>query len=193
MNPFEHVGVLYSFIVSLGLAQVMTTVGALVQARRRVRFSCLFAIWLLIALLSHLNLWLQLWEYRQIRSWSVGAIFVLLGWAGAVFMMTTLIQPRVRDGEPVDLPAFHAEQRQGYILAFVAAFVISLGADALIEGGRLPRDELILNAVAGAVVMLPFSALAFFSARPWAQWTGALGTLAMAALSFALIGSLDQT
>lgn len=191
MNPFDHVGVLYSFIVSLGLAQVMTTVGLLVQQRQRVVFSWPYALWLLIALLSHLDFWLQLWTYRTAPSWSVADIFLLLAWAASLFMMTTLMQLGAQEDDKVDLPAFHERQRKGYIAAFAVGFVISLVADNAIDR-TYTAEERLFAYVAGPILMLPWSLLAVFNARPWAQWTGALGTLAMAALSFLTMDAVGQ-
>lgn len=191
MNPFDHVGVLYSFIVSLGLAQVMTTVGVLVQHRERVVFSWPYALWLLIALLSHLDLWLQLWTYRSVPSWSVADIFLLLAWAGSLFMMTTLMQLGAVGDEGVNLQAFHTHQRKGYVAAFAAGFLISLVADVVIDRSYT-REDRLFALIAGPLLMLPWSLLAIFNHRPWAQWTGALGTLAIAALSFASMDAIGQ-
>ena len=190
MNPFDHVGVLYSFIVSLGLAQVMTTVGLLVQQRARVSFSAIYAIWLLIGLLAHLDLWLQLWTYRSVTEWSILKILLLLAWAGALFMMTTLLQPpRPEDGERLDLRAFHLRQRQGYVIAFAAGLLISIVADITTDP-TYTAEDIVLQLVAVPVLMLPWSALAVLVARPWAQWTGALGTLAVCVLSLATMEQL---
>lgn len=192
MNPFDHVGVLYSFIVSLGLAQVMTTFGALVKARRRVRFSGVFAVWLLVALLSHVDMWLQLWEYRTVRDWSVFQIMALLIWAAALFLMTTLIRPVFEEdgGEPVDLREFHREQGWTYVTAFLVALAVSIGADALVDPAGNAEDA-IWNLVAAALVMCPWSLLSIFVKKRWAQWVGAGGTLAVVALAFAFADPLS--
>lgn len=192
MNPFDHVGVLYSFIVSLGLAQVMTTFGALVKARRRVRFSGVFAIWLLVALLAHVDLWLQLWDYRLVRAWSTFQILTLLAWTASLFLMTTLIRPPFEEngGEPVDLPHFHREQGWTYIAAFLVSLAISIFADAMVSPSANAEDA-AWNLAAALLVMCPWSLLAIFVRRPWAQWVGALGTLAVVAAAYAFTDPLS--
>lgn len=191
MNPFDHVGVLYSFIVSLGLAQVMTTFGALVKARRRVRFSGVFAVWLLIALASHVDMWLQLWDYRVVRDWTVLKVLILLAWAAILFLLTTLISPPIDDdGEIIDLKEFHRENGWIYISVFLAALAVSVLADGLVDPAGSVGDSLGLL-VATLVIMGPWPLLAIFNRKRWAQWVGAGGTLAAVALSFATMDALS--
>src|SRR5581483_9228360 len=64
MGAFDHVLVLLSFVFALALTHLLSRVGGLVVARKRVRFSPLLALAIVNAVAFVFENWLMLWTVR---------------------------------------------------------------------------------------------------------------------------------
>ena len=67
MRAFDFVMTLYSFVYALAVAQILSTVGDMIRAGKRLRFSWLNAGWMLNILLTIVAWWLSLWDLRLAR------------------------------------------------------------------------------------------------------------------------------
>ena len=52
MTPFEHLTVLISIVIGMGLAHLLNTVHELIQERARVRFYWLSVLWFFLIFIS---------------------------------------------------------------------------------------------------------------------------------------------
>jgi hypothetical protein len=64
MRAFDFVMTLYSFVYALAVAQILSTVGDMIRAGKRLLFSWLNAAWMLNVLLAIVAWWLSLWDLR---------------------------------------------------------------------------------------------------------------------------------
>jgi hypothetical protein len=58
---FEHVTILLSFVYAIAMTHLLSSATELVLARDRVRFSGLYVLWMLNALLILLVNWMAIW------------------------------------------------------------------------------------------------------------------------------------
>jgi hypothetical protein len=75
MHPFDHVLILYSFVFALALTHLLSWVGSLMLARRRVRFSGLQAFMAVNAIVLVFVNWLALWFVHDRRNGPAPSVF----------------------------------------------------------------------------------------------------------------------
>jgi lysylphosphatidylglycerol synthetase-like protein (DUF2156 family) len=124
MSLFEYVMILVSVILSLGIARILENHGHLLKMEAQVRWSPTYLLWLLIIFFSHVDLWASLWMVRDSASWSLFSLLSVLLAAVALFYAAILSVPETGHGQPVDLWAFHLDNRQRFVGALVGYFIM---------------------------------------------------------------------
>ena len=112
MGAFDHIVLLLSFVFALALTHLLSRVGALLLARKRVRFSGLQALVIVNAVAQVYLNWLTLWADRGVRSWDLLDITLLFAFSLANYFVCAAAAP---EGEPegqIDMRAFYWENRR---------------------------------------------------------------------------------
>jgi hypothetical protein len=117
VHAFDYVIVLLSFVYAAAVTHVLATLGDLITAGRRVRFSAFNLGWMMFTLASILAWWMATWELRAMKAWDPPFIFFNFAMAGALYVIVRLVCPRVAPEGEIDLPAFHREQGRKYLIA----------------------------------------------------------------------------
>jgi len=107
MSSFEFFTVLLSFVVSIGVANLLQTVAQLMQAQERVRFSLTWALWAGAIFNLQITYWLRSWTYHENFTLRTETSVPPLVLAIIAFMACGLASPRVPDTGEIDLQAFH--------------------------------------------------------------------------------------
>ena len=110
MRAFDFVITLYSFVYALGVAQILATVGDIVRAGTRVRFSWLNAGWMLNVFLAIVAWWISLWDLRATTSWTMPTVLVLFAVACLLYLLARLVCAPIPQDGPVDLQQYHREE-----------------------------------------------------------------------------------
>ncbi|MDH3212948.1 MAG: hypothetical protein OEM05_10730 [Myxococcales bacterium] len=80
MSLFEYISVMVSVVLALGIAQILTGIGAFLSARDRHRAYWLHSVWLTFLALLHVYMWWYFWDLRSNPpDTSPAFIFTLLG------------------------------------------------------------------------------------------------------------------
>jgi hypothetical protein len=177
MGAYEHVILLLSFVYALALTHLLSRVGGLVLARRRVRFSGLLALAQANAILMVFINWLYLWNLHGIDGWSVMSISPEFLFAGALFFQCVLAAPEPTAEGAVDMEAFYWEQRRPYYAAGLSMQAIGI-ADLAFYSTNSASGVSWTEVAATALLSLP-QALAFLAPARWAQWAGGVILLLM--------------
>ena len=135
MKPFDFLITFFSFVYSLGLAHILMGVVRMVRRRDTLIFSWAQALWMLDALILLFANWISLWDFHETTTLTLPMIA-----SGAVIVVTqyfvcAFVTPDVRDGEPVDLRAFHAREGRVYMSAFLALALVALVTNAAAGSG----------------------------------------------------------
>jgi hypothetical protein len=109
MRAFDFVMTLYSFVYALGVAQILATVGDMVRAGKRLRFSWLNAGWMLNILLAIVAWWLSLWDLRSEQSWPMTTVLVFFAVACLLYLLARLVSAQIPTEGVVDLTLYHRE------------------------------------------------------------------------------------
>jgi hypothetical protein len=119
MTIFEHLSVLLSLILSLGIASLLLGVARLMQEWRRVVFSWPHALWTVVIFLTQLLFWLYAYTFHTVVKTSLIGMMIPLAMSITVFLQGALVTPYIPEAGPIDLRAFHASRRFQYLGAMI--------------------------------------------------------------------------
>lgn len=130
MSTFEFVSVLFSLVLSLAVAHLLTGVAQVIRAKK-VRFGWVHAGWWLFSLLLCVDWWFSLWQRRDDDStWTLGFVLFELWQLAVLYVVAWLIVPDVSEEGEVDMPAFHDANRRKYLagmLIWILGGIVSNG------------------------------------------------------------------
>ena len=127
MTPFEFVCAFYSVVLGVAVAQLMTSVGRLIEMRDQVRTYWVQSLWVVIVLLIDINCWWSMWELRGAKGWSFISFLLLVGLVASIYLVTVLLFPPVPEpGRQVDLDAHYYKNRRFFFLANAAGWIMGL-------------------------------------------------------------------
>src|SRR5438477_7669492 len=157
MSLFEFVCAFYSVVLGIAMAQLMTSVGRLIEVRDQVRTYWVHSLWVVIVLLVDVNSWWAMWDLRSAKSWSFVSFLLLVGLIASIYLITVLLFPRVPEsGGPIDLDAHYYKNRRIFFLANAAAWILGL----LCNLSFLPMRSWLNGAVIFPVLFMFLSILA---------------------------------
>lgn len=189
MGAYEHVIVLLSFVYALALTHLLSRMGGLLVARKRVRFSGLLALAQANAIWMVFENWLYLWNLHGIQSWSVAAITFEFAFAASLYLLCTLCAPEAAAEGRIDMEAFYGEQRRPYYATALTMQAIGV-ADLIFYSTNSASGVAIHDVGVTALLTLPTLLAMLVSAR-WAQWAGGAILLLMnATWAFLFVGGL---
>ena len=142
-DEFQYLTVLVSIILGLGLTQLLTGVGRLVQARAHVRGYWPPLLWVALLFLIHVQSWWAMFELRDHRGWTFLEFLVVLLTPTTLYLMAALLIPDVPDAldgdRTLDLRAHYYAQARWFFGAGVAVVASSLLRPVVFDG-HLPLD-----------------------------------------------------
>jgi len=183
MRAFDFVMTLYSFVYALAVAEILSTVGDMIRAGRRVRFSWLNAGWMLNILLAIVAWWLSLWDLRSETTWPMPTVLVFFGVACILYVLARMVSAPIPSEGPVDLQLYHLEEGRKYAALFAAECAITIGTVFLY--GSTSQNWIASN-LATLPTLLASVAAALTSNR-WVQSAAMAVILAMWAWYFATL------
>lgn len=127
MRAFDFVMTLYSFVYALGVAQILSTVGDMIRAGKRLRFSWLNAGWMLNVLLAIVAWWLSLWDLRAEERWPMVNVLVFFAVACLLYVLARMVSAPIPEEGTVDLRRYHQEEGRKYAALFAVECAITIG------------------------------------------------------------------
>ena len=127
MRAFDFVMTLYSFVYALAVAEILSTVGDMIRAGKRVRFSWLNAGWMLNILLAIVAWWLSLWDLRADERWPMASVFVFFGVACLLYVLARMVSAPIPDEGIVDLRRYHQREGRKYAALFAVECACTIG------------------------------------------------------------------
>ncbi|MES2176897.1 MAG: hypothetical protein V4550_03445 [Gemmatimonadota bacterium] len=163
MTPFEHLSVLISIVLGLGLAHMLTTLHELIQARARVRVYWLSIVWFVLIFISLIEWWWASFALRTTLKWNFFYfLFILLSpismYLAAAFVLPTDSE---RDDRIIDLREYYFSNSAW----FFGILAVSPALDAIrraLQAGSFFASGAASNAIS-AVLLTSVAVVK----RPW--------------------------
>jgi hypothetical protein len=127
MHAFEFVMMLYSFVYALSVAQILSTIGDMIRAGKRLRFSWLNACWMLNILLAIVAWWLSLWDLRAQARWPMPTVLLFFAVACLLYVLARMVSAPIAPEGPVDLHRYHWDEGRKYAALFAVECALTIG------------------------------------------------------------------
>ncbi len=182
MTPFEHLAVLISIVIGLGITQLLISVQRLVQAREQVRLYWLPLVWTALIFVGQVEWWWSIWGKRHDVSWNFFYFLYLLLVPVVLFLAAALVLPDVStelaSSEVCDLRQYYYRWRRWLF----GALALNPGLDGLRRWAEVGHwsDTGVWTNLVGAVLL----ASLVFSRRAWCH---AVVTVVVGAIFFSFI------
>jgi hypothetical protein len=137
LTLFEYLSVALSIVLSLSAAQILGSLQSVIRPGTRY---WVHAVWVGVALYTHVILWWEFWAFREVASWSLGTFLLALVNPGLLFVASSaLVLADTRGGRSWEDHYF--ERRGSFFVPFGVVLVVSLLRDWVILDSRieLPR------------------------------------------------------
>jgi hypothetical protein len=151
MTFFEHLSVLISIVLGLGMAHLLASVHKLVQARARVRWYWLPLLWTALIFITQVEWWWAIFSFEEKVQWNFFYFFFVLLSPVTLYLAAAFVLPDVDQGETTDLRVYYYQTHR----AFFAMVALGPVLDAIrrgIEAGSFRDFGAVSNAVSAVLV-----------------------------------------
>jgi hypothetical protein len=93
VDTFSYLSGMTAILLGLGLFQLFAGIGNLLQVRQRVQPYWLHSLWVLIIILSQVNVWWSFWALRESVTWTYGLFLYLLLGPARLVIVSHLLMP----------------------------------------------------------------------------------------------------
>lgn len=153
VSPFEHISVLISIVLGLGLTQLLMGVHRLVQARERVRLYWLSLVWTALIFVAQVEWWWASYTLRDETVWNFFYfLFVLLS-PVSLYLAAAFVLPEIEQGERYDLRE-HYYRSHGWFFTFVAMGPVLDAIRRGVQAGSFLDQGAMSNAVSAVLLVL---------------------------------------
>ena len=160
MHAFDYVMTLMSFVYALAIAHLLATIGDIIGAWSRVRFSFINAAWMMFSLLGVIAWWVGLWDPDRTGAWQMGQLAVFFVLACILYLQMRLVCARIPLEGPVDLAAFHAQEGRKYLTGYAVLTAFTLAVNLIYfphaAGLEFEKNYAVAGMFAGAIVSTVF-------------------------------------
>lgn len=151
MTYFEHLSVLISIVIGLGLTHLLANVHELVQARERVQVHWLPVAWAVLVFVGLVQWWWSSFTFSTRDEWTFFYFLFLLMRPVTSYLSAAFVLPRVDAGADYDLRAYYFETK-GWLFTLLASGNVLDGVRRMLEGEAASEVSVWSNFVSAALV-----------------------------------------
>jgi hypothetical protein len=183
LDLFEFVVGFYVVIAGIGVTLLVKSIGQMIESRDRIRLYWVHSCWLVFVFFAHINSWFTLWAYRDLPSWTVGQLLMLVSVPIFLYLASHVSVPEIVEGsaERFDMRDYFY-RRHAILLGLVAlSIVFNLGCEyLLLESKVFTTGNLLRLATLGML------SIGILLSKPWVHVTivTLLGALLLFGISF---------
>lgn len=154
MQPYEHLLVLLSIIVGLGIAELLSSVHHLLDPRARVRWHWLPLIWAVLVLMNIVHWWWAMFDLARTEAPPnyFGLLLILLS-PITLYLTATTVLPRLEPGDEVDLERFYISNRRR-LFGLVTLYVLLAWIPSVLGGRAEPLGQHVMRTASVAAFLI---------------------------------------
>lgn len=163
MDLFEFVVSFYVVIAGLGVTLLVRSIGQMIESRQRITFYWVHSAWLALIFMLHVNSWFTLWAYRDLPSWTVGQLLLLLSVPILLYLASHVSVPEIEEysSKRHDMRVYYYERHRPLLGLLALSVLFNLGCEYL-----LLKHEVFTLANWLRLVGLAILVIGVISARP---------------------------
>lgn len=151
MTIYEHLSVLISIVIGLGLTHLLGNVHELVQARERVRLHWMPITWAALVFVGLVQWWWSSFQFQDHQQWTFFWFLFVLMRPVLSYLSAAFVLPRVEAGESYDLVEYYYRTR-GWLFSLLAGGQVLDGVRRMLEGQPAADVAVWSNFVSAALV-----------------------------------------
>lgn len=161
MTPFEHLSVLISIILGLGMVRLLISLQQLVQAIDRVKIYWLPILWAILVFVGQIEWWWSSFEFRNQFNWNFFYFLFILISPISLYLGAAFVLPKIEENSEYDLKQYYYRTR-GWLFTFLAIAPMFDAIRRSTRGASITEVEIWSN----IVVFIAVSSLAYVR-REW--------------------------
>ncbi|MEO7456056.1 MAG: hypothetical protein ABIY52_07320 [Gemmatimonadaceae bacterium] len=163
MTPFEHLAVLISIVLGLGIAHLLTKLHELVQVRGQVKVYWLSALWFVLIFIALIEWWWASFALRTTLKWNFFYFLFVLMSPVTMYLAAAFVLPdhAERGAGTIDLRRYYYDNASW----FFGILAVSPALDCVrrgIEAGSFLKNGSMSNGIS-ALLLLSMG----YVKRPW--------------------------
>jgi len=151
MTLYEHLSVLFSIVIGLGLTHLLANVTQLVQARDRVRVHWLPITWAVLVFVGLVQWWWSSFTFRTRETWNFFYFLFLLLRPVTSYLSAAFVLPNVEPGVECDMRSYYYDTR-GWLFGLLAAGNTLDGLRRMLAGETFGEIGVWSNFVSAALL-----------------------------------------
>lgn len=134
MDLFEFVVSFYVVIAGIGVTLLVKSVGQIIEARDRVQLYWVHSCWLVFVFFAHVNSWFTLWAYRDLPSWTVGQLLMLVSVPIFLYLASHVSVPEMPENssERYDMREYFYRRHATLLGLVTVSILFNLGCEYLL-------------------------------------------------------------
>lgn len=151
MTLYEHLSVLFSIVIGLGLTHILASVPDLVLERHRIRFHWLPLTWAALVFVGLIQWWWSSFTFSGRTSWNFFYFLFVFLRPVVSYLSATFVLPKVKPDVPCDLGAYYYDTRP-WLFGLLASGNALDGVRRMFEGEAFEEIAVWSNFVSAALL-----------------------------------------
>jgi hypothetical protein len=122
MSAFEFITIFFALLVGLAISHLLSALVNLIQVHNRVKTYWVNSIWVVTVFIWDVFAWWGLWDLRKMEMWTYPIFFLQVLNLCGIYLMTTLVLPKVSDSSEIDLENHYFLVRKMFFLTLAWNF-----------------------------------------------------------------------
>lgn len=139
LDLFEFVVSFYVVIAGLGVTLLVRSIGQMIESRDRIGFYWVHSAWVALVFILHVNSWFTLWAYRDLPSWTVGQLLLLLSVPILLYLASHVSVPEIAEDSQArhDMRVYYYERHRALLGLLALSVLFNLGSEYLLLKGQV--------------------------------------------------------
>ena len=135
MEPFEYVVVLFSLILGLGIAQLLTGIADIVSNLKNTKTGLAHSVMIFNVFLLHIQEWWYSYQYaNDVEVWTLPLVLFLLIYPILLFMLARMLFPTGLRGHETNLEEYYYDQWKWFFGIILSIIVVSFLQNIIVSG-----------------------------------------------------------
>lgn len=136
MEIFNYIAVAVSIILGLGLTCLLDGASNLILARRRISVYWIHIVWVIIAILLHIQFWWGFWRFHTFEEWTLISFVAYLSAPICLFVLGDLAFPDFRESPQCMRKHYYEHHRWFFGVLASYLLIVIITSSTIPEGGH---------------------------------------------------------